>query len=82
MIKKTSPADDSTVQHLPFDAAMHELEALVDRMAAGQMPLEELIAAYQRGANLLQHCQTKLQVVEEQIKVLEAGQLKPWDGQA
>jgi exodeoxyribonuclease VII small subunit len=43
------------------------------------MPLDELLAGYQRGAALLAFCKDKLQAVEEQIKVLDGGQLKPWD---
>jgi exodeoxyribonuclease VII small subunit len=82
MTKKTAKPDADALQALPFDAAMAELEALVEQISAGQLPLEELIAHYERGAALLQHCQGKLQTVEQQIKVLEAGQLKPWDAQA
>lgn len=82
MTKKTAKPDADALQALPFDAAMAELETLVEQISAGQLPLEELIAHYERGAALLQHCQGKLQTVEQQIKVLEAGQLKPWDAQA
>jgi exodeoxyribonuclease VII small subunit len=37
-----------------------------------------LLAGYERGAELLKFCRDKLQAVEEQIKVLDAGVLKPW----
>ena len=81
MTHTTSAPDDDALQSLPFDAAMAELEALVEQIGSGRMPLEALISSYERGAALLQHCQGKLQAVEQQIKVLEAGQLKPWDAQ-
>jgi exodeoxyribonuclease VII small subunit len=42
------------------------------------MPLDQLLASYKRGAELLQLCRSRLQVVEEQVKLLEDGQLKPW----
>jgi exodeoxyribonuclease VII small subunit len=42
------------------------------------MPLDQLLAGYKRGAELLQQCRARLQVVEDQVKVLEDGQLKPW----
>ena len=45
---------------------------------SGQLPLEQLLAGYERGAELLKFCRDKLQAVEEQIKVLDAGVLKPW----
>jgi len=62
-----------------YEAALQELEQLVSRLESGQMPLDELLAGYQRGAALLAFCKDKLQVVEDQIKVLDGGQLKPWD---
>ena len=43
------------------------------------MPLDQLLEAYRRGAELLAFCRTRLQAVEEQVKLLEDGQLKPWD---
>ena len=57
---------------------MGELEQLVARLESGELPLEQLIGGYQRGANLLQFCRDKLQAVESQIKVLDEGVLKPW----
>jgi exodeoxyribonuclease VII small subunit len=47
-------------------------------MEAGRMPLDQLLASYKRGAELLQLCRTRLQAVEDQVKLLEDGQLKPW----
>jgi exodeoxyribonuclease VII small subunit len=44
------------------------------------MPLDQLLTGYQRGAALLAFCRDKLQAVEDQIQVLDAGQLKPWGG--
>lgn len=61
-----------------YEAAMEELEQLTGRIESGQMPLEQLLAGYERGAELLKFCRDKLQAVEEQIKVLDAGVLKPW----
>lgn len=60
---------------------MGELEALVARMESGDMPLEQLLSGYQRGATLLQFCRDRLQAVEDQIKVLDDGALKPWKAQ-
>lgn len=61
-----------------YEEALGELERLVSAMEGGQMPLEQLIENYRRGAELLQFCRTRLEVVEQQVKVLEDGQLKPW----
>ena len=61
-----------------YEAAMEELEKLTGLIESGQLPLEQLLAGYQRGAELLKFCRDKLQAVEEQVKVLDAGVLKPW----
>ena len=47
-------------------------------LESGQMPLDQLLGSYQRGAALLSFCRERLQAVEDQIKVLDAGSLKVW----
>ena len=61
-----------------YEAALRELERLVGRLESGEMPLEQLLSGYQRGAELLKYCRDKLEAVEDQIKVLDAGTLKTW----
>ena len=61
-----------------YESALQELEALVARIESGQLPLDDMLAAYQRGAVLLAFCRGKLEAVQDQIKVLDEGQLKPW----
>ncbi len=63
-----------------YEAALQELEALMARIEAGQLPLDQLLGQYQRGAALLAYCREQLQAVEQQIKVLDGETLKPWDG--
>jgi exodeoxyribonuclease VII small subunit len=59
-----------------FEAALAELESIVQGMETGKLSLEESLAAYQRGAALLRHCQGALAAAEQKIQVLEAGQLQ------
>ena len=61
-----------------YEAALLELEQLVARIEAGDMPLEQLLSQYQRGAELLRFCRERLEKVEDQIKVLDQGALKTW----
>ncbi len=63
-----------------YEVALSELESLVASMEGGQLPLDGLLAGYRRGAELLQYCRGRLEAVEQQVKVLEDGQLKPWSG--
>jgi exodeoxyribonuclease VII small subunit len=78
MPKASAPT--TTIAPLPasYEAAMQELEGLVGRLESGELPLDQLLSGYQRGAALLQYCREQLQAVEEQIKVLDDGALKPW----
>lgn len=59
-----------------FESALAELESIVSSMEAGQMPLEQSLASYRRGAELLKFCQAALQDAQQQVKVLEDGVLK------
>lgn len=62
-----------------FEHALAELEALVSGMESGQLPLEQSLAAYKRGAELLQYCQKSLADVEQQVRILnEANVLQPY----
>jgi exodeoxyribonuclease VII small subunit len=61
-----------------YEAALEELEKLIARIESGQLPLEQMLEGYERGAQLLSYCRGKLQAVENQIKVLDQGILKPW----
>lgn len=53
-----------------FEAAMAELDLLVEKMEAGQLPLEESLAAYQRGTELLRYCERVLTDAEQRIQVV------------
>ena len=68
-------------QDLPstYEAALQELDELVSQLESGQLPLDQLMSGYQRGATLLTFCRDKLAAVEQQISVIENGQLKSWN---
>ena len=57
---------------------MTELEQLVERMEAGELPREASVAAYKRGAELVKFCAGQLDRVDAQVKVLEGDMLKPF----
>lgn len=62
-----------------FEEAVAELESLVQSMESGSLALEQSLAAYRRGALLAAHCRRLLADVQQQVKVLEADLLKPFD---
>jgi exodeoxyribonuclease VII small subunit len=63
---------------LSYEAALRELEQLVSHLESGQLALDQLLVSYQRGAQLLALCRDRLAAVENQVKVLEGSELKPW----
>jgi exodeoxyribonuclease VII small subunit len=75
---RSSPS--SPKEPASYELALAELDQLVEQMEAGQMPLDRLLDGYRRGAELLAYCRGRLQAVEEQVRVLEDGRLKPWTG--
>ncbi len=74
--KTTSSGADAAP--INYEAALKELEGLVQHMESGQLPLADLLSGYQRGAELLAYCRSQLDAVEQQIKVLDNGALKTW----
>jgi exodeoxyribonuclease VII small subunit len=73
-----STAGTSTAIPPSYEDALGELDRLVAAMEAGQLPLDRLLESYKRGAELLTFCRTRLEAVEQQVKVLEDGQLQPF----
>ena len=78
---KTSPTSPNP-SSLPvsYEDALGELDRLVGAMEAGQLPLDRLLESYKRGAELLGFCRARLEAIEQQVRVLEDGQLKPLGG--
>ena len=52
-----------------FDSALQELELLVARLESGDLPLEQLLTKF---------CRSRLEAVEQQVKLLDQGTHKPW----
>jgi len=53
-----------------FESALADLTEIVRQMEEGQLSLEQSLAAYKRGAELLQFCQKSLQDAEQQVRIL------------
>lgn len=77
VMPKTTPPTAGN-EPASYEEALAELERLVSELESGQLPLDRLLQSYQRGAQLLTYCRGRLEAVEQQVKVLEDGQLKPW----
>ncbi|AYM96864.1 exodeoxyribonuclease VII small subunit [Acidovorax sp. 62] len=75
---KATPKTELPQEPASYEAALEELEQLVTRIESGQMPLDQMLAGYQRGAVLLAFCRKRLDAVQDQIKVLDEGSLQAW----
>jgi exodeoxyribonuclease VII small subunit len=53
-----------------FEAALEELQTIVGEMENAEIPLDELIARYERGMSLVQVCSGKLAEAEQKIEIL------------
>jgi exodeoxyribonuclease VII small subunit len=74
-----SAGQNNPAKEPPFEAALQQLELVVEAMEADDLPLETLLAKYEEGAKLVRICQEKLAEAELKIQQLEknaAGELK------
>lgn len=77
MIAKPKPAAPAN-----FEATIAELESIVAQMESGNLPLDQSIQAYKRGAELLQSCQQSLADAEQQVRILtEANKLAAFENE-
>jgi len=70
MPRKSLPAVSPASPVADFEASMQALEDLVGRMEAGDMSLEESLAAYERGVGLYRRCQDALEQAELRVRLL------------
>ena len=78
MAKKPAPETSPVAD---FETSMQSLEDLVGKMEAGEMTLEESLAAYERGVGLYRRCQSALEQAELRVRQL-SDPAKPDDAQA
>jgi len=71
---KTNPQDEEAPRS--FEAALAELEKIVQAMESGSLTLEQSLAAHRRGLDLAKFCQATLAQAQQQVRVLEEETLK------
>jgi exodeoxyribonuclease VII small subunit len=70
MAESSLPAD---IAEMSFEDALAELEQIVRRLEAGQVKLDEAILSYERGAQLKQHCERKLNEAQQRVERIVIG---------
>jgi exodeoxyribonuclease VII small subunit len=63
---------DKPVETMSFEEAMAALEQVVGALERGEVPLDQSIALYERGAKLKAHCADKLKDAEEKVELIRA----------
>ena len=53
-----------------FEAALAELESLVERLERGDLPLDEALKTFERGVELTRHCQGSLKAAQQKVEIL------------
>ena len=68
--------DSTTIKD--FESAIDELEAIVKRLEAGDLPLEKSLELFERGVQLSRFCHSRLEEAERRVELLtERGEVKP-----
>jgi exodeoxyribonuclease VII small subunit len=65
----------------PFEKSVERLEGLIQSMENGDTPLADLVAKFEEGSKLLNHCQAQLKEAELKIEQLnlKTGELENFD---
>lgn len=66
-------ATEKPIDKMTFEQALAELEKVVGDLEGGQIPLEDSIKLYERGAKLKAHCEAKLASAEEKVARITSG---------
>ena len=61
---------DKPISEMTFEQAMSELEKIVTELERGDVPLEDSISLYEKGAELKKRCETKLKEAEQKVAAI------------
>jgi exodeoxyribonuclease VII small subunit len=69
----SDPTESPVIASMSFEDALAELEQIVRRLEAGQVRLDDAIQCYERGAQLKQHCEQKLNEAQQRVDRIVVG---------
>jgi len=69
-IHPLAPVSCVNAETLDFEAALKELETLVQQLERGELSLEQSLERFERGVQLTRRCQQALQQAEQRVLVL------------
>ena len=62
--------DASPPEDLSFEEAMDSLESIVTSLETERLPLEEMVAAYERGVRLLRTCRGRIESARQRVELI------------
>ncbi len=71
MQDKNAFEEHSIDASLSFEQALEQLQALVQKLESGQLPLEESVAAFELGVRLSRHCEALLDAADRRLQMLD-----------
>jgi exodeoxyribonuclease VII small subunit len=57
---------------LSFEDAMESLDAIVASLEGERLPLEEMVASYERGMKLLRVCRSRIETARQRVELITA----------
>ncbi|MGI5901974.1 MAG: exodeoxyribonuclease VII small subunit [Desulfitobacteriia bacterium] len=73
LIKKT---EENSIENLSFEKGLTQLEEIVNQLERNDIPLEEALDCFQKGIELVKHCNSLLDQAEARIKSLSESGLE------
>ena len=71
MSDETKNSDETLPEDLKFEAALKELEEIVEKLESGELELESCLEKFSRGTKLVKFCETKLTETSRQLEILQ-----------
>jgi exodeoxyribonuclease VII small subunit len=66
------PDSDTKTKEPSFEEAMESLESIVASLETGQLPLEDMVTAYERGVKMLRACRERLESARQRVELITA----------
>ena len=66
-------------QAVDLEKSLAELEAIVEQLESGELPLDKSLKEFERGVRLSRECQGALRDAEQRVQVLMGGELKEFE---
>ena len=73
--------DDIKITDMAYEEAYSEIEKLVSTLENDQLPLEQTIGLFEKGKNLIRHCQDLLDKAELKINQLTTDEINDLSSQ-